>query len=166
MSLFSRVQKNPSICGVEVIFGGAAGGSSISGYQPFFNSLSTGGDLSPIYTGKASVQFKEESSSGREGESYKQTLICRFPSNDSDRSERLEKLKFVRFIKLLLTDGRAIFLGRNDFFQNTRPKLERQSDEKQTTLEFVVQSIFPAGFIPSGPSFQLPAFIPIVLFSY
>jgi hypothetical protein len=170
MVTLDRVRVSPNICGIELAFTGELLASSIPEWQPFYNSSKLGLDFTKIHIGLGSVSFNEESQESDAGTSYKQTVTIRFPSTDGNRSERIELMKRVRFIKLNLTVGEDIIIGRNDYKQNARPKINTKTNVKVAEIEFQTVSIFPSGFVSAAdlvvsadPVF-LQALIPLILY--
>ena len=165
MSLYSRVRSNPGICGLELAFTGTLLPSIIEGYQPFNNSLTQGTDFQPASFGLGSVSFIEESQESNAGKSYKQKLIIRFLTSDKSRAYRMDALQKVKYLKIKLSNGRDLVLGRNDFEQNARPAIQSKADEKMATVEFETVSIVSAGYTPNIDASGLPDFIPLDLIS-
>jgi hypothetical protein len=159
--LFDRVKTLPNICGIEVSFTGTMVPSTIEGYQVFTNSLPDETEFTPAHFGRASVDFSESSQESNAGISWKQTLVIQFPVSDSSRADRLEAFLKSKFIKIKLANQKDLVLGRNDYFQNTRPKVSVKSDERLAQVQFETQSITPCGYTPNFDAAGLPAFFPI-----
>ena len=164
MELLDRVKVNPNICGVELAFTGEVTAANIPEWQPFFNSMMAGLDFAKTYVGLGSVSFSEESEYNAAGTSYKQTVSIRFPSNDMNRSERIELMHDVKFLKLKLSNGRDLIIGRNDYTQNSRPKIKTETNIKTAQAEFKTISMFSAGFVSNPDAYGLPTLIPISLY--
>lgn len=164
MELLDKVIVNPNICGVELAFNGELLASSIPDWQQFYNSLMIATDFSKTHIGLGSVSFGEESQQTNAGVSYKQSIVIRFPACDENRSQRLELLQRVKFLKLKLTNGRDIVIGRNDFKQNARPRIKTETNIKTAEAKFETVSIFSSGFVSNLESFALPTFIPLTLY--
>lgn len=164
MELLDKVTVNPTICGVELAFTGEVLASSIPDWQQFYNSEMVATDFSKTYVGLGSVSFGEESQDSNAGPIYKQSVSIRFPSTDGNRAERMELLQRVKFIKLKLTNGRDLLIGRNDYKQNARPKIKTKTNEKLAEVVFETISMAPAGFVSNPSGFGLPTFIPLTLF--
>lgn len=161
--MFDRRAKAPNICGIQLDFGGTLIPSNIVGFQPFFNSVAQNAQFQNIYHGKSTVSFSEESSKSAAGISWKQKIVFRFPVTDSMRATTLSNLHKIKSVKIELTNGLFLVIGRNDFFQNKRPDIAITANEKMAALEISSLSISPAGFIPDLKQYQLPAFIPLTL---
>jgi hypothetical protein len=164
MAILDRVKVNPNICGVELAFTGEVTAANIPEWQPFFNSMMVDVDFSKTYVGLGSVSFAEESEYSLAGNSYKQSVTIRFPSTDANRSERIELMQRVTFIKLKLTDGRDLIIGRNDYKQNARPKIKTKTNIKTAEAEFQTIAMFSAGFVSNPDAYGLPTLIPISLY--
>lgn len=164
MELLDRVNINPNICGVQLAFNGELTAANIPDWQPFFNSSQFAVDFTKTYVGLGSISFEEESATIAAGVTYKQTVVIRFPANDKNRADRINLLQNVRFVKLILTDGRELVIGRNDFKQNARPKIKIKTNIKTAEVTFETVSIFPSGFVADEHSVGVPSLIPISLY--
>jgi hypothetical protein len=164
MQILDRVKVNPNICGVELGFSGDLAASSIPAWQPFFNSSMFAIDFSKTHIGLGSVAFAEESQESAAGTSYKQSVTIRFPSSDENRSERIALMDKVRFVKLKLSNGLDLVIGRNDFEQNSRPRIKIKTNIKTAEAEFETVSIFPSGYVSDENAIGLPSLIPISLY--
>jgi len=162
--LLDKVNVNPNICGVELAFRGELTAATIPDWQQFYNSSMFAVDFSKTHIGLGSVSFGEESQRSAAGTSYKQKVVIRFPSNDQNRSERIALMDKVRFVKLKLTNGLDLVIGRNDIKQNARPKIQIKTNIKTAEAEFETVSIFPSGFVSDENAIGLPTLIPISLY--
>lgn len=161
MSQLAKVKGLPVyICGIEVSFQANAYPSAVENWQPFFNTLFENFDFQKTYAGLGSVSFAEKSEITNAGTLYKQKMDFRFPNHDSDRASRIELLKKAKHFKVNLTNGKSFVLGRNDFFQNAKPKIVFSSNQTLTELEVNSVSMFPTGY-GTLSSFGLPSFLPI-----
>ncbi|MHA3788312.1 hypothetical protein ACX0HA_08900 [Flavobacterium hauense] len=163
-ALFAKVASLPVICGIELAFAGSFLPSTLEGYQTFFNTIVTEASFQEAYFGRASVGFSEESELTNAGYIYKQKLVITFPSGGSSRAVRLDTIVKAKFIKIKLSDNRHLLMGRNDFEQNVRPKIQAKTDERIGQIQFETVSISPLGYTPPVNEGGLPAFIPINLF--
>ena len=159
--LSNKVKTNPTICGIEFCFGGSLVPSTIEGWQPFYNSMMSDAEFFEAYSGKSYLQFAEVSNTTTSGTSYTQTIQLRFPATDTKRAERLELIRKVKFVKLKLSNGLDLVVGRNDFFQNTSPKVTIKSTIQAAEAEIECISIMPSGYVPNADAFGLPVFIPL-----
>lgn len=164
MELLERVKVNPNICGVELGFSGDLSAANIPDWQPFFNSSMFAIDFAKTHIGLGSVAFAEESQESAAGTSYKQSVVIRFPASDGNRSERIALMDKVRFVKLKLTNGLDLVIGRNDFEQNARPRIKIKTNIKTAEAEFETVSIFPSGYVSDENAIGLPTLIPISLY--
>lgn len=167
MQVLEKVNNNPSICGIELDFTGELSPTFSQPYQNFFNSKANQLTWVNAYFGKRTVSFSETSKIDQNQNLYYiQTVSIKFPSNDAQRSERINVLSKVKFVKITLTNGSSLVIGRNDFFQNKKPKFQVTSDEKSTTVKYTSSSIFPTGFAELQDISQisdqlLPAGVPL-----
>ena len=160
MLLTEKVNLGPHICGLEVDLAAKEFAAGNFNLQPFYNSNLSNSDFNKVYTSTGSIRFRENSNESGVGVSYTQQVTMKFPSNDENRSQRIESLRSIKFISIKLSDDKKILIGRNDFFQNTKPKFSLSSNEKVTQVQFTTQSIFPVGFfgntVPYGFVYQTP----------
>jgi hypothetical protein len=70
----------------------------------------------------------------------------------------------VTFVKLKLTTGRDLVIGRNDIKQNARPRIKTETNIKTAEVKFETVSIFPAGYVANADAYGLPTLIPITLY--
>lgn len=162
--MLERVKVNPNICGVELAFSGELTAANIPDWQPFYNSSMFALDFTKTYVGLGSVAFAEESQEINGNTAYKQGITIRFPSTDENRAARIALMDKVRFVKLILTNGLDLVIGRNDFEQNARPRIEIKTNIKTAEAKFETISIFPSGFVSDAHSIGLPTLIPISLY--
>ena len=160
MSLLDRVKTLPAICGIELAFNGELLPSTIEGYQQFTNSIAVNTDFQNVYFGRASVDFDEQSEIKNAGPYWIQKLKITFPTSDSQRATRLNLMPKVKFVKILLSNGKHIVIGRNDFQRNARMKIKVKSDHRIGQVEFESQSISASGYTPAFIG-GLPTFFPI-----
>lgn len=153
MLISERVYSNPHICGIQLDVSGQEFASGKFDSQPFYNTNISQGNFKEVYHSKGSARFSEESSDSVSGTVYAQRIQLRFPSNDAQRSVRIEELRRVKFLSLAFSNGEQVIIGRNDFFQNTRPKVKVTSNEKTTEVEFRTSSIFPIGFFENTAAY-------------
>jgi hypothetical protein len=163
MELLDKVNINPNICGVELAFNGQLTAANIPDWQQFYNSTMIDTDFTKTYIGLGSVSFAEESQESAAGTSYKQSVTIRFPSTDGNRSQRIALISKTRFIKLKLSSGRDLIIGRNDYKQNARPKIVIKTNVKTAEAVFETVSIFPSGFVASPDVMFSAALIPVIL---
>ena len=163
MELLDRAKVNVRICGVELAFNGQLTAASIPDWQQFYNSAMVQTDFSKKYVGLASVAFEESSEELSAGTLYKQKVVFSFPNADGNRSERLALLSRIKFVKLKLSDGRDIVIGRNDYKQNARPKIKIEANVQKGSASIETVSITPSGFVANASAYQLPSFIPLTL---
>ena len=164
MQVLERVKDNPNICGVELGFAGALLAANIPDWQQFYNSSMLAIDFSKTHIGLGSVAFAEESDDSPAGTYYKQSVTIRFPSTDKNRSERIALMDRVIFVKLKLTNGLDLVIGRNDFEQNARPRIKIKTNIKTAEAVFETVSVFPSGFVANSDTYGLPTLIPISLY--
>ena len=161
MELLDKIEALPNICGIEITTIGKMIPTTIEGYEPFFNAIPSGADFKKTYTGKAAVSFREESVESNAGISYKQKLTIQFPVADKARAHRLTYMHQVKFIIIKLSTGKNLVIGRNDFEQNSKPKVTIKTDERLGQVIFNTLSISPTGYTPSFNEGGIPAIFPI-----
>jgi hypothetical protein len=163
MLLTDRVHISPHICGIEVDFSAQEFAAGNFDVQPFYNTNLSDANFKSIYYSIGSASFRESSNLSAQGTSYVQKVTLKFPSADKNRSQRLEQFRNVKFISVKLSNNLKILIGRNDFFQNSKPKVEVSSNEKVTTVEFTSVSIAPSGFSENTVAYGFPYQLPISL---
>jgi hypothetical protein len=163
MQLLDKVRSSSNICSIELSFDSVSVPSIIAGWQPFYNSIFENNDFKKAYASLSSIDFQEESQESIAGVSYEQKVSFRFPSTDLHRAERIALLQKIKFVKLKLTNGLDIIVGRNDFNQNTKPKVKVKMNQKVCEVNIESHSIFPSGYMPNLNAYGLPAFIPVTL---
>jgi hypothetical protein len=159
--LLDKVLSNVYARAIELSFQGNAVPSTITGWQPFYNTTFATTNFSKSYAAISSINFFEESVTSAAGVSYKQKISWKFPYNDAHRSERIALIHQIKFVKLKFTNKQDLVIGRNDYNQNTLPTIKTSSDGQLCVVEIETQSIFPSGFTPNIGSFGLPCFIPV-----
>jgi hypothetical protein len=163
-NLFEKVSSFPVVCTIYFGFSITVLPSVIDAWQPFYNNTLSG-DFTKAYFGKASVSFAETSETPAGGVQYKQKLTIVFPATDSNRALRMEQLHKVKYIKIELSTGKTILIGRNDYYQNARPAIKVESSEHLAQATFETISIFPTGFTPTKGLYGLPDGVPVGLTS-
>lgn len=173
MALLDKVTENVKICGVEISLIGDAIPSTLEDWQLFYNSTFANNSFQKTHSGKSTLEFSEESIESPAGVAYKQKVSFKFPSTDIKRAERIALLMQLKFIKLKLTNGLEILIGRNDYNQNTKPNVKLKGNEQLSEIEVESLSIFPSGFTPTsindGENPQIPVIVMIpvrIIFDY
>jgi len=161
MLITERVFNNPHICGIELDVSAKEFAAGNLDTQPFYNTNVSDANFKKVYYSIGSAKFSESSSESRRGVVYTQKIKLKFPSNDKFRSQRLEELRQAKFISIKFSTDQKVILGRNDFFQNTKPRVKVSSDEKVTQLEFVTTSLFPVGFFENTAAYGFVYEFPI-----
>ena len=148
--LTDRVADNVHICGVEIALVGKAIPSINPVWQRLYNSIFEDDDFQKVYAGLSSLNFSEESVNTSAGMYFKQKVTFRFPTTDNLRADRMMFFSKIKFIKLLLTNGLEIVVGRNDFEQNAKPVVEIKTNEQLAEVEVNTSSIFASGYTYSS----------------
>lgn len=146
MSLLDRVKTNINCCGIQVAFAGVSVPSVTTGWQPFYNQTFPNTNFDKAYSSISKINFSEESVTTTAGTYWKQKVEFQFPTTDPNRAERIALLHKIRFLKVILNDGTAVVIGRNDITQNSYPNIKSTSNENLCGIELEVKSISPAGF--------------------
>ncbi len=157
--ILDRVYTNIHSCGIEIAFVGESVPSTIDNWQPFYNETFVGSNFQKAYAGIASIEFTEESMTSAAGTSFKQKTVFRFPATDELRAERIALLHKIKFLKVMLDNGSAIVIGRNDVTQNALPVIKSKSNQHMCEVEIETRSIAPAGFTPlvsNAPPVNIP----------
>ena len=153
-TLLDRVLTNAHICEVRVAFTGDVTPSTLSMWQPFYNSTFDGESFEKLYATIASIDFEEESNKSAAGVSYKQKVVFRFPNSDPRRPERIAMIHRIKWVNLTLSNGLVITVGRNDHGQNTKPTIKTKTNAHLCEVSIETTSIFPSGYAPTVPGFN------------
>lgn len=163
MLLSDKVPNLTNICGVAIDLSAYPMPSYSDSNQNFYDSYLVETSAQSVYYGKRTVKFSEVKKEDRAGDYWEVSASIQFPSNDKDRVLRLEEFRKTRFVVLVLSNKLAMILGRNDYFQNARPKIKIESDEQLTAVKFTWNSIAPTGFLPDYNAALLPHDVPVNL---
>ena len=162
MDFAKKVQSVPNICKVFLDFTGKS-----LAYNPeeanFQDTLLSNGLVQETYFHKGTIQFAENSTEVPAGTKYDQTLNISFNSSDPDRAKRIQELRKIRHVILVLTNGEKIVIGRNDYFQNKKPKVNTVNNHIKTAAEIYTESIIPASNYIGNVLVGLPDIIPLTL---
>jgi hypothetical protein len=161
MLISERVYSNPHICGIQLDVSAKEFAAGNLDTQPFYNTNITEGAFKEVYYSIGSARFSETSSESASGILYTQKVAIKFPSNDKYRSKRLEELRSAKFLAVKFSNNNKLILGRNDFFQNTRPKVTVSSNEKVTQVNFETVSVFPSGFFENTAAYGFVYELPV-----
>lgn len=163
MNLSEKVPNLKNICGVAIDLSALPVPSYSENSQLFYDSFLLTTQAQSVYYGKRSIKFSEVSKKSRAGIFYETTVEIQFPNSDTERSLRIEEMRKAQYIIVSLSGGGAILVGRNDYFQNTKPAVKIQSDEQLTLVQYTAVSMFPSGFLPQYNAGMLPHSIPVNL---
>jgi hypothetical protein len=145
MQVLDKVVDKPFICKIELDFNGNL--TALKGQQKnnFFNSEGNFYTWINAHFGKRTVSFKETSKETTAGDKFTQTLKIKFPSTDTNRSERIQLFKKAKFVNIHLSTGVNLVFGRNDYYQNRKPKITISSDHQFTSVTIKQTTMFPLG---------------------
>lgn len=166
MSLLQKVTTAPHICKISFDFSGELTPVSKALAQNFYNSYYNIYSWKEAHFGKRKASFKETEKITDSGSEYTQVLKIIFPSVDKFRSDRLALFKEAKYVRLELSNGLMLVMGRNDFFQNKRTEFKTASTQKSTTLTVTTKSIFSIGFLEEnnlGSSSSVSEFIDFLI---
>lgn len=150
MDTGERIRGKQNICAIELDATGTALPTPVNSLQPFNNTLVENAQSRKIYFGKASVRYTQVAEQGRAGLKYVSTLKLRFPNGDFMSSERILNYINAKWIYIKLTNGSYLHFGRNDYYQNARPKVVIRNTQNISEISYVSESIFPLG-LTNGP---------------
>lgn len=131
--------------------------------QNFYDSYLLESEAKQVYFGKRSVSFSEKSKPTRAGDIWTAELSIQFPVTDNKRALRLVEFLKAKYVLVQLSSGQSLYLGRNDFFQNTAPKITIKTGEHLSQVKFTQESIMPTGFLPEYNGDLLPHDVPVNL---
>jgi hypothetical protein len=157
------VKVHPTICAIEISLVGNALPSRLEGWQPFYNAIIQNSSFKNAYASISSIDYIEESVASTAGTSYKQKVTFKFPATDQYRSERIALFHKTKFVKITLSSGTVLLVGRNDISQNALPVVKSKSNTHLCEIDIETQSIFPVGFSLRTSNFGLPVFLPLNL---
>lgn len=163
MNLSERVPNLKNICGIAIDLSAVPIPSYSTAGQPFYDSFLAQSNAQPVYYGKRNVKFLETSKENAAGTYWEISLEIQFPNNDNQRALRTAEFLKAKYVIIQLSGGSALLLGRNDFFQNAKPRVKIKNNEQITSVEFTTNSIIQLGFLPDYNSGMLPHSIPVNL---
>lgn len=168
MSVLNKVFGAPYICKVFLDFNGSLTPVNNAEQQNFTDSSGNQYTWKETHFGRKTVSFSERENVTKAGTEYTQQLRISFPNSDKLRADRIEKIKTTQFVRLLLSNGLYIVMGRNDFFQNKKLQITQTSNENKTTITFKIKSMFSIGFlqeqdVSSIINFLIPTEVPNTL---
>jgi hypothetical protein len=163
--LGNRVNNFSNVCGIVIDASAVALPTPTGSLQPFTNSIMYSQNARPVYATAAAVQLQEVGSERRSGVSYKHTLRLTFPGSDPLRANRVQQFINTKYIYIKLSDGMTICFGRNDYFQNSRPKIAINIQDNRNQVTFETESITPLGFTNGSTPFDFPLELPVNLYN-
>lgn len=157
--LSSKSLVTPFICGLKYA-GKSQSTPAVSGEGAFFNTVLLDVSSDDIYSSLSGIRFVQKSKDTRAGEMYTQELFFTFPNGDVDNANRIREIKRAHYMIVKLTDNTTFVIGRNDYEQNTQPKITTENTTRVTRVSFKVESIFPAGRFTDISGELLPSLFP------
>lgn len=147
MSLLGKISGTPFICKIYLDFNGSLTPVKEAVNQNFFDSFGNQYTWKETHFGKKSVRFSETEKPTKAGAVFTQSLQITFPNSDALRSDRIEKVKTTKFVRIELSNGNSIVMGRNDYYQNKKLAITQKSDGLKTTITFKCIAMFSAGIL-------------------
>lgn len=157
--LNDKTNVTPFVCGVRF----SEDATTFLGTNPS-NFNDTGfipGATEDIYTSISSLKYVQTSKRTKSGQAFNQKFQFQFPNGDAFIAQRIEDILKARILIIYLTDGSRMLLGRNDYYQNTRPSITTSNNTRITQITFECNSIFPAGKYDVLSGNLLPQLFPI-----
>ena len=161
MEISNKVLVLPNICGIEIDAQGFATPSISPSLQPFYNTIVQNSEAKEAYFSPSKIKFNEEAKQTRAGLTWSQTLSFQFPSNDPLRLMRIKEYIKAKYIYIKLSGGMVFYFGRNDFYQNAKPKINIKSNNKITQISYSLESAFAIGFTNGSFDFNLEEGFPV-----
>lgn len=161
MDISKKVLVLPNICGIEIDLTGTATPSIDTSLQPFYNSYVQDSTAKQAYMSPGKASFSEKGNNTEAGMIYETSLTLQFPNNDPLRVIRIQDYLKVKYIYIKLSNGMVLFFGRNDYYQNTKPKISVVNTNKKTTITYKMKSMFLTGFTNGSFDFNLSEDFPI-----
>lgn len=165
MDISKKVLVLPNICGIEIDLTGKAIPSIGSSFQPFYNTYVQDSTAKPAYMSPSKATLSEKGNDTEAGMIYEHSLTLQFPNNDPLRVMRIQDYLKVKYIYIKLSNGMVFFFGRNDFYQNAKPKISLTSTEKRTSITYKMKSMLQLGFTNGSFDFNLSEEFPINFFN-
>lgn len=147
MTLLSKVSGTPFICKIYLDFNGSLTAVNGAVQQNFSDSQGNHYTWKETHFGRKTVSYSETEKESKAGSSYQQKLQITFPNQDNLRADRIEKIKTAKFVRLELSNGNSIALGRNDYYQNKKLSITQKSDALKTTITFSCLTMFTSGIL-------------------
>lgn len=165
MSILQKVVGAPFISKIYLDFNGSLTPFFGEEKQNFYNSKGNQFTWKPLHFGLKSVSFSERERKAKRGSSYEQSLKISFANSDELRTDRIEKIKTTLFVRIELSNGNSIVMGRNDYQQNKPLEITTTSTEIKTTITFKTTSIFSIGLLQVNEvsnfiDFLIPTMLP------
>src|SRR5690606_14932067 len=129
--------------------------------QPFYNSYVQDSTAKQAYMSPSKGDLTEKGNNTEAGMVYEHTLTLQFPNNDPLRVMRIQDYLKVKYIYIKLSNGMVMFFGRNDFYQNTKPRISLTSTNKKTAITYKMKSMSMMGFTNGSFDFNLSEEFPI-----
>lgn len=147
MYLLKKVSQAPYICKIALDFSGALIPFAGEAFQNFVNSTGNEFTWLDTYFGKKSVSFRETEQLTKSGSVFSQTLQIIVPNADQQKTDRLAFIKQAKFVRVELSNGHILVMGRNDYFQNKKLEIVSSSDHSSYNIRFSTKSIFSIGHL-------------------
>lgn len=167
MDLLQKPTLRQNICGIVLLPGAVFKPAPSGSLQPFYNTYIDTAEsiLKPAYFGKANASFSQSGKETAAGMQWEQTLIIRFPNTDLRPANRIEEYLKAEGIAIRLSGGQSIFLGRNDYFQNTALRRSVNATANIVEVTYRCASISQAGLTNGAADHLLGEDIPINFFN-
>lgn len=147
MPLFERPDDSKvTVCGVNISFDAVLLPNQLPTWQLFYDSKIDSGNFIDTNSRNGGISFVEESQKSTAVTSYRQKITFRLLVSNPDKSIAIDLLHKTRAVKLILSNGKELIIGRNDFYQNTTPSVKTKNDHNICEVEIETQSIFSTGF--------------------
>lgn len=159
MSLLGKISGTPFICKIYLDFNGRLTPVNSAESQNFYDAVGNQYTWKETHFGKKSVRFSETEKRTTAGSIYTKNLQITFPNSDALRSDRIAKIKTTKFVRIELSNGNSILMGRNDFYQNKKLEITQKSDVLKTTITFKCVSMFSAGLLRINDVSQIVNFL-------
>ena len=145
MELQNKVSFLPTVCGIEIDASASYLPAADGALQPFANTHINTETAQKVYFSRGAVSITETSEDTRAGTMYTHELTIRFPNGDFFRSFRQQQYKKAAFIYIKLSGGMTLLFGRNDYFKNSRLKINTSANHRAASVTYTCTSIFPLG---------------------
>lgn len=165
MNLLQKPTLFQNVCAIELATSAIIKPAQNNSLQPFGNTYVDTTVSKGVYFGKSSARLSQEGKSAKAGLLFEQSLRIRFPNSDLLPSKRILEYCKVKYIYIKMSNGQVYFFGRNDYYQNTPPKIAIKNTPNIVEVTYTSTSMFPLALTNGSADHLLGEDIPINFFN-